>query len=134
MNAHMSDRFALGEMFEAGEGEHHRAAIVTRLLDDDGRYAELVEVPSGERFAISRRALAQDWRPVPARGPFHVEQHSGGKMDWSAEVPNLEFLFAIAKCALHRKQGETIRFRADDYVSPQDLARLRFLNAVRLLD
>ena len=133
MNAHMPDRFVLGEMFETGEGQNHRAAIVTRLLDDDGRYAELVEVPSGERFAISRRAMAQDWRGSETQGPFHVEQHSNGEMEWSAEVPSLDFLFAIAKCALHRKQGETIRFRTYDYVSPQDLARLRFLNAVRIL-
>ena len=129
----MPDRFNLGEMFQTGEGETRRAAIVTRLLDDDGRYAELVEVPSGERFAISRRALAQDWSATDAQGPFHVEQHSAGKLDWSAEVPTLDFLFAIAKCALQRKQGETIRFRTYDYVSPQDLARLRFLNAVRIL-
>ena len=129
----LPDRFSLGEMFESGEGDQHRAAIVTRLLDDDGRYAELVEVPSGERFAISRRALALDWLAVTAQGPFYVEQHSNGRIEWSAEVPNLDFLFAIAKCALHRKQGETIRFRTYDYVSPQDLARLRFLNAVRIL-
>lgn len=133
MNAPMADRFLLGEMFETGEGENRRAAIVTRLLDDEGRYAELVEMPLGERFAISRRAMAQDWRLAAASGPFHVEQHADGKLQWSADVPNLEFLFAIAKCALHRKQGETIRFRTYDYVSPQDLARLRFLNAVRIL-
>ena len=133
MNALMPDRFVLGEMFENGEGGNRRAAIVTDLLDDDGRYAELVEVPSGERFAISRRALAQDWRPIAASGPFYVEQHAGGELKWHAEVPNLDFVIAIAKCALHRKQGETIRFRTYDYVSPQDLGRLRFLNATRIL-
>ena len=130
----MPDRFILGELFETGEAANRRAAIVIRLLDDDGRYAELVESPSGERFAISRRALGQDWRTIDAEGPFYVEQHSNGRMDWSAELPNLDFLFAIAKCALHRKQGETIRFRTYDYISPQDLARLRFLNAVRILN
>lgn len=130
----MADRFLLGEMFETGEGVNHRAAIVTHLLDDDGRYGELVEVPSGERFAISRRALGQDWARADGHGPFHVEQHSNGRMDWSAEVPDLDFVIAIAKCALHRKQGETIRFHTRDYVSPQDLGRLRFLNATRILD
>jgi hypothetical protein len=129
----MADRFVLGELFETGDGETRRAAIVTHLLDDDGRYAELVEVPLGERFAISRRAMMQDWRLLSASGPFHVEQHAGGKLQWSAEVPTLDFLFAIAKCALHRKQGEIIRFRTFDYVSPQDLARLRFLNATPIL-
>ena len=78
--------------------------------------------------------MAQDWRASEVQGPFHVEQHANGRMEWSAEVPSLDFLFAIAKCALHRKQGETIRFRTYDYVSPQDLARLRFLNAVRILN
>ena len=129
----MADRFVLGELFETGDGETRRAAIVTHLLDDEGRYAELVEVPLGERFAISRRAMMQDWRLLSASGPFHVEQHADGKLQWSAEVPSLDFLFAIAKCALHRKQGETVRFRTFDYVSPQDLARLRFLNATPIL-
>jgi hypothetical protein len=133
MNAPMADRFILGEMFETGEGDSQRAAIVMHLLDDDGRYAELVEVPSGERFAISRRALSRDWQIRPSDGPFYVEQISNGQVDWHAEVPNLEFVIAIAKCALHRRQGETIRFRTRDYVSPQDLGRLRFLNAARLL-
>ena len=133
MNLPMAERFIPGEMFETGEGELRRAAIVIHLLDDDGRYAELVEVPSGERFAISRRALARDWRQRPSNGPFYVEQVSNGQVDWHAEVPELEFVIAIAKCALHRRQGETIRFRTRDYVSPQDLGRLRFLNATRIL-
>ena len=131
MNAPLVDRFLLGEMFETEGG---RSAIVIHLLDDDGRYGELVEVPSGERFAISRRTLAKDWRSLPAEGPFHVEQVSNGQVDWQADVPSLEFVIAIAKCALHRRQGETIRFGTRDYVSPQDLGRLRFLNATRILD
>jgi hypothetical protein len=134
MNAPMADRFMPGEMFESGEGEARRAAIVINLLDDEGRYGELVEVPSGERFAISRRALAQDWRPIATDGPFHVEQHAKHGLAWQAEVPSIEFVIAVAKCALHRKQGEIVRFRTRDYVAPQDLGRLRFLNAVRILD
>jgi hypothetical protein len=62
-----------------------------------------------------------------------VEQHARHGLAWQAEVPSIEFVIAIAKCALHRRQGETIRFRTRAYVSPQDLGRLRFLNATRIL-
>ena len=134
MESEVQERFTPGELFQAGDDGVRRAAIVTNLLDEDGRYGELVEIPGGERFAISRRALARDWRPFPCDGPWYVEQHSAGgrKLDWGAHVPSLEFVLAIAKCALHRRAGEVIRFRTRDYISDIDLARLRFLNTTRL--
>ena len=97
-------------------------------------YGDLVEIPSGERFAINRAALSPDWRPLDCDGPWYIEQFStpGARADWGAHVPNLEFVIAIAKCTLHRGLGEIIRYRTTEQISPQDLGRLRFLNVGRL--
>ena len=134
MTVRSSDRFVLGEMFYAPSEARFRACIVTNLLDEDGRYGDLVEVPSGERFAVSRAALGPDWNPMVCDGPWHVEQFSapGNRADWQAKVPNLEFVIALAKCARHRGRGEIIRYRTNEPIAPQDLGRLRFLNVTRL--
>ncbi len=134
MTVRSPDRFILGEMFYAPSEAGLRVCIVTNLLDEDGQYGDLVEVPCGERFAISRAALAPDWRPMVCDGPWHVEQFSapGSRADWSASVPTLEFVIALAKCARHRGLGEVIRYRTNEPISPQDLGRLRFLNVTRL--
>lgn len=130
--AHSPTRFALGEIF--CDASRTRWCIVTNLLDEDGQYGDLVEIPSGERFAVNRAALNPDWRPMDCDGLWYIEQYSspGGPPDWGANVPNLEFVLAIAKCARHRGLGETIRYRTTEEVAPQDLGRLRFLNAGRL--
>jgi hypothetical protein len=125
-------RFLLGEVFRATSGG--RWCIVTNLLDEDGQYGDLVEIPSGERFAINRPLLEPDWQAMDCDGPWYVEQYSipGGRADWGAKVPNLEFVIAIAKCARHRGLGEIIRYRTHEEIAPQDLGRLRFLNVGRL--
>lgn len=127
-------RFVLGEMFCAGSEAGFRACIVTNTLDEDGRYGELIEIPSQERFAINRAALGADWKPMACDGPWYVEQYSEGceRPDWSAHVPDIEFVIALAKGARHRGQGEVIRYRTGNYISPQDLGRLRFASATRL--
>jgi hypothetical protein len=134
MIAQSPNRFALGEMFCTRSEMGFRACIVTNLLDEDGHYGDLVEVPSGERFAVSRAALGNDWQPMVCDGPWHVEQCSarGNRADWEADVPTLDFVIALAKCARHRGLGEIIRYRTAEQVSPQDLGRLRFLNVTRL--
>ena len=134
MTVQPPDRFTLGEMFFVKNEAGLRAYIVTNLLDEDGQYGDLVEIPSGERFAVSRAALDPGWQPMVCDGPWHVEQYSthSAWADWSANVPNLEFVIALAKCARHRGRGEIIRYRTSEEIAPQDLGRLRFLNVTRL--
>jgi hypothetical protein len=134
MTVRSPDRFTLGEMFCAPGETGFRACIVTNLLDEDGHYGDLVEVPGGERFAASRAALGREWQPMVCGGPWHVAQYSahGNRADWQADVPSLDFVIALAKCARHRGQGEVIRYRSAEPISPQDLGRLRFLNVTRL--
>jgi hypothetical protein len=127
-------RFVLGEMFCAESETGRRVCIVTNTLDEDGQYGELIEIPSQERFAISRAALGADWKPMTCDGPWYVEQYSEGRdrADWSARVPDIEFVIALAKGARHRGRGEIIRYRTGNYISPLDLGRLRFASATRL--
>ena len=127
-------RFVLGEMFCAPSETGLRACIVTNTLDEDGQYGELIEIPSQERFAVSRAALDAEWQPMACDGPWYIEQFSEGRdrPDWSAHVPDIEFVIALAKGARHRGQGEVIRYRTGNYVSPLDVGRLRFSGATRL--
>lgn len=127
-------RFTLGEMFRAENKGELRACIVTNYLDEEGYYGDLVEFPSGDRFAINRAALSADWQPMVCDGPWHIEQYStqSDRADWGASVPNIGFVIAIAQAARHRGRGEVIRYRADVPISPQDLGRLRFINAIRM--
>lgn len=127
-------RFVLGEMFCAQSEAGLRACIVTNTLDEDGQYGELIEIPSQERFAVSRAAFSADWRPMACDGPWYVEQYSDGRdrPAWSAHVPDIEFVIALAKGARQRGRGETVRYRTGNYVSPQDLGRLRFASATCL--
>ena len=127
-------RFVPGEMFCAEREAGLRACIVTNTLDEDGRYGELIEIPSQERFAVSRAALGTDWKPMACDGPWYVEQYSEGsdRPDWSARLPDIDFVIALAKGARHRGQGETIRYRTGNYISPLDMGRLRFASATRL--
>jgi hypothetical protein len=129
---HSPTRFALGEIFY--DVSRARWCIVANLLDEDGQYGDLVEIPNGERFAVNRAALKPNWEPLDCDGLWYVEQYSrpGGPADWGANVPNLEFVIAIGKCARHRGLGETIRYRTTEDIAPQDLGRLRFLNVGRL--
>lgn len=127
-------RFTLGEMFYARSDAELRACIVTNYLDEDGCYGDLVEFPSGDRFAVSRITMSADWQPMVCDGPWYIEQYSANsaRADWRANLPNIEFVIAIAKAARHRGLGDVIRYRTPVQISPQDLGRLRFLNVARL--
>ena len=124
--------FVPGEMFRAESGAGFRACIVTNTLDEDGQYGELIEIPSQERFAVNRAALDADWKPMACDGPWYIEQYSEGQPDWSAHVPDIEFVIALAMGARHRGRGEVIRYQTGNYISPLDLGRLRFAGATRL--
>ncbi len=134
MTARYPIHFQLGEMFYAKSDPELRACIVTNFIDELGHYGDLVDFPSGDRFTVNRTLLDTDWQPMVCDGPWYVEQYSahGDRADWGANVPNIEFVIAIAKAARHRGLGESIRFRTDEPISPQDLGRLRFVNATRL--